>query len=68
MWIDQGNANVGGFNTVFTRDHYYRYARNSDTGALWIVAVKPNQDFLDAIYQAQFVDRRGSWTTEPIED
>ena len=68
MWRDEGNANVGGLSTVFTRDHYYRYARNLETGALWIVAIKPHQDFGDAIAQAQFVDQRGAWTTQPVQD
>ncbi len=66
-WQNVGNADVGNIMMTVTRDHYYRYARNLETGSLWIVAIKPNQDFGDAIARAQFVDRRGSWTSEPIE-
>ena len=67
-WQNVGNADVGTLSsTTLTRDHYYRYARNLETGSLWIVAIKPHQDFGDAIARAQFVDRRGSWTSEPIE-
>jgi hypothetical protein len=68
MWKDEGTANVGGFMTTFRREHYYRYVRELGTGALWILAIEPQQSFTDAIANAQFVDRRGDWTTEPIED
>ena len=66
MWRDEGTANVGGIRTTFQREHYYRYARDGN-GYLWIVAIKPHQTFGDAIANAQFVDRRGDWTTEPVE-
>jgi hypothetical protein len=66
-WSDQGTANVGGIMNSISNDYYYRYARNLETGALWIVAIKPHQDFGDAIARAQFVGRHGGWTSEPVE-